>query len=226
MDNKKLDRYLDFFIKKVGRTNVHQDTPSGIIEKYRGKIADKLLEYWEIEGFRAYGESIVWTVNPDDYREVVDLYLKDTPFEFLDIYHVFTKTAFGTLKAVGEKTGQTITIEIAFNAIVAIEKEIKTITDDRDLVIQSYFAMGRKSRYDMEDIEKSPLFDRALAKLGPLSVDEVYAFDPLLPKAKEENALTLEHLCKRNIFEYIKEIRQCGIPSVPFAGVEVDYGNI
>ena len=103
---------------------------------------------------------------------------------------------------------------------------MRTISDDRDAEIDSNILVSEKESFDCEDYLEEPLFDRAFKKLGMLSVDEVYAFDPLLIQATKKEDLSLEHVVKRNIFEYIKEIRQCGTPSVPFAGVEVDYGNI
>lgn len=225
MDDKRFNEILNYFKNNFPRTEVFSPASEELIEKYRGKVADALLRVWEQEGFRAYGDGAVWLTNPDEYREVLKHYLKNTPFEQLDKFHVFKRDAFGALDAVGELTGHTITINTYTNAIIALEKEMKTISDDKDLTIMGNIDTF-KDEVDCEDYLEEPLFDRALAKFGMLKADEVYAFSPLLIQATQEEDLSLEHIVVKNIFDYIKEVRAVAIPSVPFAGVHVDTDDV
>lgn len=225
MEQWRLDEITES-LGELGRTNIADMAPSDLIEKYRSKVANALLYVWEQEGFRAYGDGIVWLTNPDEYREVLKLYFKDTPFEQIDTFHVFKRDAFGALYAVGEVTGHTITVDLKYNAIIALEKEMQGISDDKDDPIWSDLTDTDISSFDCEDYREEPLFDRALAKFGMLKANEVYAFDPLLIQATKKEDLSLEHIVVKNIFDYIKEVRAVAKPSVPFAGVHVDTDNV
>jgi hypothetical protein len=224
MSKKELDINDGFhiFIEEMERTEVFEEVKKETLEKYKGKVANKLLEYWEIEGFRAYANGMIWITNPEEYTEIINEYLKDTPFEKIDTFHVFAKDAFATLYLVAEVIGETITINIAFNSIITLESKFKQISENKDSVIESFFIGTDKEDTDMEDTYEEPLFDRALEKLGMLKKDEVYAFKGLLNTGADQ---TIENLIKMNIFDYIKETRKLGVPSVPFAGVKIDYEN-
>lgn len=225
MDDKRFNEILDYFKNNFPRTEVFSPASEELIEKYRGKVADALLRVWEQEGFRAYGDGAVWLTNPDEYREVLKYYLKNTSFEQLDKFHVFKRGAFGDLYAVGEVTGHKITINVYYNSIFALEKEMRTISDDKDLTIMVCLDTN-KDDVDCEDYLEEPLFDRAFAKFGMLKADEVYAFNPLLIQATQKEDLSLEHIVVKNIFDYIREVRAVAMPSVPFAGVHVDTDNV
>lgn len=224
MSKKVLSENDDFhiFLEEMERTEVFEEVKKETLEKYRGKVANKLLEYWEIEGFRAYANGMIWITNPEEYTEIINEYLKDTPFEKIDTFHVFARNAFGTLYLVAEVIGETITVNIPFNSIIALESEFKQISDNKDSVIETFFMATSKENADMEDTYEEPLFDRAFEKLGMLKKDEVYAFEGLLNTGADQ---TIENLVKMNIFDYMKETRKLGVPSVPFAGVVVDYEN-
>jgi hypothetical protein len=42
------------------------------LKKYRGKLPDLLLDYWEHEGWNGHANGLLWTVNPDDYAGILE----------------------------------------------------------------------------------------------------------------------------------------------------------
>ena len=80
---------------------------------YEGKLPKRLLEYWQEYGFCGWGEGIFWMVNPSDYHDVLQDWLKGTEFERrekngIDQYYVIGHGAFGRLFVWGETSGQSI----------------------------------------------------------------------------------------------------------------------
>lgn len=217
---------LEMFIEELGRTDNFREVSQYNIDKYRDKIPDTLLEYWKLEGFRAYENGMVWITNPEEYDKLVQAYLENTPFEPIDTFHAVFRGAFGDIRAVGESTGGLITISVPYNNIIALKKNFKKKQnmDDKNRVLQSTFVMVRKDKYDYYDIKTNQsLFDQAYEKFGMLEADEVYAFKKPLC---DGGVPTIDNIEVQNIFEYIINIRALGTPKVPFSGIRVDTENM
>ena len=221
-----LDEHLEVFIEDMGRTEIFQEVSEETIKEFKNKVPDKLLEYWEIEGFRAYGNGIVWITNPKMYTETITFYLRGTPFETLDRFYAFYINAFGDIRAIGEKTSCAITLNIADNSIITTAN-FKPLEDmrKRNKIIQSEFVVIEKEDNDYFDIKTNQsLFDQAYKKFGMLKADEVYAFKRRLC---DGGVPTIDNIQVENIFEYILDIRErCGTPKVPFAGVDIDVDKL
>jgi len=107
-----MDEDFEYFLSKgfalaFGCRPVTEET----FNKYRGKLPDKLLEYWREFGFCGYEEGLFWVVDPEEFEDVVEARLEDTPLAGLDNYHVIAWSAFGKLFLWGEKGGQTLEIQ-------------------------------------------------------------------------------------------------------------------
>jgi hypothetical protein len=220
-----IDEHLEVFIEDIGRTEVFQEVSQETIKAFKNKVPDKLLEYWRMEGFRAYGNGIVWITDPERYTEIITFYLKGTSFETLDRFYAFYINAFGDIRAIGEKTNYVITINVPDNSIIATSKS-KPLEDmeKRNKIIQSEFVVIEKEDNDYYDIKTNQsLFDQAYDKFGMLKADEVYAFKKPLC---DDGVPTIDNIEVQNIFEYITNIRALGTPKVPFSGVQVDTENM
>jgi hypothetical protein len=99
------DENFEVFIDEFGEATHRVEVPVASIEKWRGKLPDQLLTNWQEEGWCGYANGLFWTVDPDDYEDIVDEWLEDIPLEQLDAFHVIARTAFGDLYLWGEKTG-------------------------------------------------------------------------------------------------------------------------
>lgn len=73
--------------------------------------------------------------------------------------------------------------------------------------VDLYFATKSKSIVEEEDINDEPLFDKAMAKLGPLESDEMYTFVPALALGGTNK---LESLQKVKIIEQHNFLAELG----------------
>ncbi|CDG89283.1 conserved hypothetical protein [Xenorhabdus bovienii str. feltiae Florida] len=68
------------------------------------------MYYWKIEGWNNYQNGLFSIVHPDDYEDIVDMWLEYTPFESMDSYHVIARSGFGELYPCGQKTDKILSI--------------------------------------------------------------------------------------------------------------------
>ena len=108
----------------------------------------------------------------------------------------------------------------AINMISAVPKELKPKTkDDLDLSIRSFFAFSKPARFDIQDESGQPLFEHALARLGPLEPDEVYGFEPAIVLGGK---IRLENLAKLELDAHLTILRQLASPNLPFSNVDIE----
>jgi hypothetical protein len=214
------DEDFEVFIEEFGEATRRVEVPETAIEKWRGKLPDKLLSYWKEEGWCAYADGLFWTVDPDEYEDLIDEWLEDTKLEQLDSFHVIARSAFGDLYACGEKTGRSVTVACSLNKISALPKGLKPKSkEDLDLSICSFFSSSDKSRFNLKDEGGRPLFDRAVERLGKLAQDEMYGFEPALVLG---GPIRLENLFKVRIDVHLTILRQLAAPTLPLANLDID----
>lgn len=214
------DKYFEYFIGKFGEPTLQVPVPIESIAKWRGKLPEQLLTYWSNEGWCAYVNGLLWTVNPDDFEDLVDEWLADTQLEQVDSFHAIARSAFGDLYLCGEKSGANVTICCEINAISALASSLKPKSDEnRDNSIRSLFAASSKPDFDLKDEHGVPLFERAFARLGPLAPDEVYGFEPAIVLGGK---LRLENLAKLKLDVHLTMLRQLAAPKNPFANIDVE----
>ncbi|MFG6489780.1 GAD-like domain-containing protein [Roseateles sp. BYS78W] len=212
------DEDFSLFIEEFGEPDRSEPVPDTAFERWADKLPAQLLNYWRQEGWCSYGQGLLWTVNPDDYEDLVDEWLADTPLEQVDAFHVFARSAFGDLYLCGEKSGSSATLCCSINAITAVPKELKPKdVARRDSSICSFFAASFIADYDRSDLSKKPLFKRACAKLGVLAADEMYGFEPALVLGGKP---VLENLRKVKLDQHLTMLRQFGAPKLPFAKLD------
>lgn len=214
------DEDFQAFIDEFGEANQRIKVTAAAIERWRGKLPQQLLDYWETEGWASYGQGLFWTVNPDDYEDLIDEWLHDTPFEQLDSYHVIARSAFGELYACGETTGPKLKILCPTHALIALAKNLRPKDPDRlDFEIRGLFGNRMKEDCDLKDEDRKPLFARALQKWGPLAADEMYGFEPAIVAGGQ---MRLENLRKVKIDQHLTILRQLAAPTMPFSKIDID----
>ncbi|MET0401372.1 MAG: GAD-like domain-containing protein [Cystobacter sp.] len=212
------DEYFQVFVDEIGEATSRMTVPESSIKKFKGVLPEQFLTYWKEEGWCEYGNGLFWTVNPEEYGGLVDLWLAGTPYEKVDTFHVVARSPFGKLYAWGERNNRTLTISCPNNALVAIDAELRTPEEDPDMAAQVFFSSKNKRSFDFKDSTGKGLFERALKKLGPLRPDEIYGFEPALVAGGMNR---LENLSKLNLFAHLTLLRQLAGPTIPFAGVQV-----
>lgn len=206
------DEYFSFFIEKFGEATSHYNVPKESIDKWRGKLPEQLLHYWEAEGWNSYQNGLFSIVNPDDYEGTIDQWLENTPFEEMDSYHVFARDAFGVLYVVGEATGRNLTISCPLNTIFATKKKMKKKSADvLDREIKSFLTAKTPDSFDLEDKNDKSLFQRAVKKYGALADDEIFGFEPAIVAGGE---MKLENIKKLDCFIHLMILKQ--LEETPF----------
>ncbi len=214
------DEDFKYFIGNFGEATKSTSVPAASLEKWRNKLPDQLLTYWEREGWCEYANGLFCTVDPDDYEDLVDEWLTDTGLDEIDAFHVIARTAFGELYLCGEKTGCSITIYCALNMVSALQNDLKEKSKEgQDFSVRFLFAYSKPPELDMEDENGEPLFERARSKLGPLEPHEIYGFEPAIVLGGK---ILLENLAKVNANVHLTILRQFAEPELPLAGIDID----
>lgn len=82
-----------------------------------------------------------------------------------------------------------------------------------------FFALKKRKYCDLNDEAEHPLFDRALAKFGPLAPDEMYGFEPALVAGGK---MRLQNLRKVKLDQHLTILRQLAAPTMPFSNIDID----
>ena len=220
-DQYERDEAFAYFVKKFGERTYPIDADPAVIEKYRGRLPAQLLTYWRHEGWGAWKDGLFWVVNPDDYADVLDAWIADTPLEGADQWHVIARSAFGELFLFGEKTGFDVNIDTLANICTATKSDLKH-KDRNELEedVRSFFAFINLKHLDFKDNNEKPLFNRALKKLGYLEPHEMYGFEHALVAGGPN---TLDNLAKVEIEPYLLMLRDLGGPmAFPFFDYDFD----
>lgn len=193
-----MDRVFARFIEKFGEPTDRQEVPASSIERYRGKLPDQLLEYWDEHGWCGYGGGIFWLVNPQEYDGVIASWIEGTRFENFDVYHLIARGAFGDLYLWGEKTGASLKITGLASRYITHASTLPEDMMDKRL---RNFLLSTELEYNDYD----GLFKPARKKLGTLRHDEMYGFVPALMLGGPD---TLEHLEKVKAVEHLMLLSQ------------------
>ena len=194
-----LDDRFAWFLKKFGEPQNVAPVIKEVVDKYRGHLPNRLLEYWQQYGFCGFKDGIFWIVNPDDYKDTMDSWLKGTGVDELDTFHVIARSGFGELFLWGEKTGQSWNIEPVNGRLFNQGNDEKDIAagkaNDR---VQGFFSVIKVNSVNLEDVDTDePLFEQAVDKFGPLKPDEMFTFEPALFLGGEQ---TFQTVNKVNLF--------------------------
>ncbi|MFA7894688.1 GAD-like domain-containing protein [Pseudomonas putida] len=214
-------RDLDFieFIECFGEATEKMQIPEASFIKWENILPPTLIQYWQNEGWAGYANGLFWIVNPEDYEHIKDAWLKDTPLESLDKFHVIARSAFGNLYLCGENTGHSASIICNHNEILALRSRLKPKKlTAQSITIQSLFGTSEPGDYDNTDSNGKPLFKRALKKYGPLAPDEVYGFEHALVAGGQP---TLENLCKLKIDQHLLILRNLDKSKLPFSDIDL-----
>ena len=170
-----MDESFAFFLQNFGAPRAQLAVTPVHAVQYQGRLPAKLLEYWAENGFAGYGDGLLWIVDPAVYEDVLGRWLDATPFKGGDDYHVVERTAFGALFVWGKKNGMSLQINTPHSIIFPDRGATKRVQDtSEDFALQIFFECITKESADFADEQGTPLFARALKKLGPLEGDEVY----------------------------------------------------
>ncbi|MGP5010219.1 GAD-like domain-containing protein [Psychrobacter glacincola] len=195
-----IDEDFDLFMEDFGQPDWQQPVAQAIFNRYRGRLPDKLLFYWERLGFCRFKKGLFWIVNPADYEEDLTTWLGDEVMR-QDNYYVIARSGFGELYVWGEKSGFTFEITPTLGWIYQKKGNAKEIAYGKSNQELAMFFGFKQIKYtDMEDNNGKPLFDRCVKKFGALDYDEMFGFVPAL--VISDNA-SIKNVDKMNIFVHL-----------------------
>ena len=163
-----MDKAFDRFMHRFGLPVSRMAASSKSIEKYRGKLPDQLLQYWEKYGFCGFKDGLFWIVNPDDYEDALDAWIGDTPAMEEDAYYVIARSAFGALYLWGKKTGYKYKVNSSIGWIIDMgDSSEKIAIEGENKVLGSFFYCQQPKYTDEVDQNDLALFDRCIEKIRP-----------------------------------------------------------
>lgn len=208
-----MDEYFSGFLEDFFPVIDKRDVPASSIARYRGKLPDQLLTYWQEQGWCGYAGGLFWTVNPQEYEPALEAWIGNTAFMEKDAYHLIARSAFGDLYFFGEKTGCNLQIVASDSQAIYQPK----VASDLNQGIRAFFGSRNPKGCDFSDMNGKRLFAPALEKLGRLKHDEMYGFVPALALG---GPATLDHLQVVKAVEHLvllaqlSELRVMSAPSV------------
>ncbi len=210
-----LSKNFAHLMKKYGAFEPVEHVSAADVEPYRGKLPESLLTLWVECGRGAWLGGKFQFCDPARYRSVLDLVFgADPDFSSRDCLP-YGFTAFGEL-LVWSQRHQVVKIDLRVGSVAAPKMNSKNPAPD-DLVISiSTLPMLDDAQGDMVDNNNKPLFDRAVAKLGRLTLGEVYGFVP---------ALTLGGVAKLENLKRVSALEHFFILAQSTSFVLRDYSN-
>jgi len=203
-----MDKYFEAFLEEFGEPTSAKPATAEVVERFRGKLPDKLLAYWQRYGFCSFGNGLFSIVNPDDFEAELEAWVGDTKLVEEDAYYVIARSGFGDLLLWGTKTGYRYRVRPMYGWILQLDGNAAEIaTAGADSAIEGFFCTKTAKYFDEKDEDSKPLFERAVAKHGPLAADEVFAFEPALALG---GTAKLDNIAKRNMHVHLSVLAQLG----------------
>jgi hypothetical protein len=211
------DFYYRQLIADFGEPTDQRVADPVVIEKYRRVLPANLIGYWESEGFCQFQHGKMFTVNPDDWQSAVDMWLHGTPYEQLGRFYAIRRTAFGQVMLFNQAIGASTTITPLMGWIDSASTLVCESVEQLETTIGT--SLTSPSEYcEKYDVNNEPMFDRALAKFGPVGWNEMFAFEPALVLGGKP---TLDNLTKLDWRVHLQLLRSLQAPHVPFTQVNV-----
>lgn len=176
------------FHKKHGPPSESEAVPRESLELYANKLPAEILEEWQQSGWCAYGDGLLWSVDPSGYADVLADWLGSSTglYAFLrtafgDIYYWDGTKAYHLDVQVGDSTPVPRRMDILFDGLLC----------DKDY---------------LEDVMKYKMFKQGLTKLGRLKKDECYAFAPPVAMGGSGKVETLKRYKLREQLAILAEL--------------------
>ncbi len=175
----------DTFLETYPEAIDAQTVPETVIQKYEAILPEPIISLWKKHGFGGYDQGLFWTINPDEYLDNLQKWLKSD----YDGAYPIMRTAFGDLIFICDINNKDK--EYSYLIIKAVDIrhcEINFITFGLEGFFKNYLMdIGRLcSPTNIDPI----MFFNTSDDFGILKSDQCYGFEPILAaggKEKEKN---------------------------------------
>lgn len=179
---------FDKFKQKHGPPSQCRKVSAASRAKYAGKLPDELLAEWEQFGWCAYSDGLLWTVNPDDYEDILPDWLDDA-----DGAYVFLRTAFGGMYY--WNGSEASYIDVLFGGVWPLFPTLEMNLDEM-LCDDTY----------LDDVVRRREFEQALPRLKPPAWNECYSFVPAIALGGAIDANNLERAKLREHLAILSQV--------------------
>lgn len=149
------------------------------VERYRGKIPDAVIEFWQHNGTGIIMDGYFQFCNPDRYASIIQLIFDGDPEIRPEQTHTLGFGAFGTIIAWNE-IHQNVIVDLVAGQVSCSALVNGKNTDDANIAVTSRLLLLDGSIFDEYDTASKKLFKPAQKKLGKLGVGQIYGFRPIL----------------------------------------------
>lgn len=204
-----MDEYFGMFLEEFGEPFNRREVPISSVERYRHRLPEQLLKYWEEFGWAGYANGLFWIVNPQEYDVVASAWLEGTELEGRDKFHVIARSAFGELFLWGEKFGSVISVATLSSYAIAphdLDKKPENFNSE----IKCFFAFLNKAPRDFDGF-----FEDALHRLGPLDDTQMYGFFPALALGGQGHVEKLEKVSAVEHMTFLAQLDELTILRLP-----------
>ncbi|WP_170961428.1 GAD-like domain-containing protein [Rhizobium sophoriradicis] len=195
-------------IPKAGQPSNVRPVPHDVIEAYRGRVPDGLLEFWTEVGWCSFQDGYFWVSDPQAFDGLLrDVFQNDPEYAQAD-FVIFKYDAFGKLYGWRNDT-KIITLDIAaYNPVFSSQQvEERPVTSERwtdDRYVANSISLAKEERTYFAEQDLND-FERALSALGPLKSGEIYGYSPAFALGGQG---TPETLVKTPIIEHLLMLNQ------------------
>ena len=180
---------LSHFPKLHKVSGTYKPCPKELSDKYRNILPELIIETWEKFGFQKFSNGFLWSVNPDEFREVAGDFLHD--YQIPEV-HVLFRTGFGDLIFVYKSKAFHLSALTLKHGQLAggIEQILEIHLGQREFANSIFFFKE---------------FKEARKRLGDLTEEEAYAPVPVIPLGGNFN---MENMQKVNLKAHLHFLSQ------------------
>ncbi len=150
---------------KLGRPHERHAVPAEFLDAYRERAPEALLDFWGEVGWCAYLRHQLWFVDPRRFHDMIVEWLPDwcvgeeRPL-------VFARGAFGDLLVLHE--GNVGHLSVHYGRYM-----------DMECSLEVFVEVALRKKY-VSNAMKGDMVSKATKRLGSISADEMYTFEPAL----------------------------------------------
>jgi len=150
------------FQEKHGIDNNRRGIPSKVIDFYRERIPNEIIQEWEAVGWGSYGNGLIWLVDPQKFEDLLeDWGVRDTDS------CVLVRTSFGDLFLWKDSSFWRVSVKYG---------RLMELTEVSEILFEIIFC----DDIYLNDALNIKLHNEATKKLGILEEEDCYAFEPAI----------------------------------------------
>ncbi|MGJ3507170.1 GAD-like domain-containing protein [Enemella sp. A6] len=177
-----MSRHTDAFARNWGAPLTSREVPENYYTDFAGRVPESLFEFWRTFGFAGFGQGRFWICDPVRWQPAVDRWMNKVSLPIGDdSWLAITRSAFGEVRLWGQRTGMSAVI-LPWRGVIVVNDRTAQMAEekDRNNQINAEFRGTRPGDVEPNGDDGEPLFELALERLGPVTEDTVYGFEPAL----------------------------------------------